>query len=320
MMLEAENRRLKDTLRSGKEPPDSNTALRKKIIKLSQRNFFLEWEKKDLSDKLQISLRLARETKEKAASEQEKRLREANHALTEKVRGLEDSLLKRRSAIDTRITETVKENGRLHQQLIVLKNGFDESREQRNFVEETARWTTEESPEVVEEFKTGLTGCKRELQELKAHRLRMQQLHSEVQQQIASEAGSARLIRTSSATLPPVLKSLNPSYLSRLGGTATSPPPSSPTSLVFPSPSSKMPSAPQVMYMYSTAMLVYYMYMYIHDCILCCMIHKVYYRTYMHVHVHVHCTCTCTCICMYNICIKLCILNIYIHVHVHIQN
>ena len=33
-MLEAENRHLKDTLCSGKEPPDSNPALRKKIIKL----------------------------------------------------------------------------------------------------------------------------------------------------------------------------------------------------------------------------------------------------------------------------------------------
>ena len=247
MMLEAENRRLKDTLRSGKEPPDSNPALRKKIIKLSQRNFFLEWEKKDLSDKLQISLRLSRETKEKAASEQEERLHEMNHALTEKVRGLEDSLLKRRSAIDTRISETVKENGRLHHQLIVLKDGFDESHRQRELVEETVRWATEDGPRVVGEIKTGLTGFEHELQEIKSRQKQMRELQSELQQQVDSELVNARgLTRTSSGSLPPVLKSLNPSYLSRLGGTtATSPPPSTPTPLPS-SPSSKPPTSPQV--------------------------------------------------------------------------
>ena len=249
-MLEAENRRLKDTLRSGKEPPDSNPALRKKIIKLSQRNFFLEWEKKDLSDKLQISLRLSRETKQKAANEQEKRLRETNQALLEKVRGLEDSLLKRRSAIDSRITETVKENGRLHQQLIVLKSEFDESGVQRAMVEESARWAGEEGLRVMNELKTSLTTFKLELQELETSQKRMRELQSELQQLVSAEfMGSRALTRTSSAsqqTLPPVLKSLNPSYLSRLAGsTATSSPPSSPAPLPS-SPCAKSPSTPQV--------------------------------------------------------------------------
>ena len=249
-MLEAENRRLKETLRSGKEPPDSNPALRKKIIKLSQRNFFLEWEKKTLSDKLQISLRVSRETKEKAANEQEKQLREMNHMLSEKVRGLEDSLLKRRLAIDSRITDTVKENGRLHHQIIVLKNGFDESRAQRAMVEESARWAAEEGPKVINELKTSLTTFKLEV--LEAHQKRMQALQAELQQLANTEAMGARtLTRTSSASqptpLPPVLKSLNPSYLSRLGGTgtSTSPPPLSPTPVPS-SPRTKSPSVPQV--------------------------------------------------------------------------
>ena len=244
-MLEAENRRLKDTLRSGKEPPDSNPALRKKIIKLSQRNFFLEWEKKDLSDKLQIALRVSRETKEKAASDQERKLREMNHALTEKVRGLEDSLLKRRSAIDTRITETVKENGRLHQQLIVLKNGFDESSGQRGLVEETARWVAGEGPRVLAELQTGLAGFKLELQALQSAQKRMRELQIELQHLVNSEAMAARtLMRTSSAALPPVLKGLNPSYLSRIDSTATSPPPSTPSTPIL-LPSSAKP--PQVL-------------------------------------------------------------------------
>jgi hypothetical protein len=244
-MLEAENRRLKDTLRSGKEPPDSNPALRKKIIKLSQRNFFLEWEKKDLSDKLQIALRVSRETKEKTASDQERKLCEMNHALTEKVRGLEDSLLKRRSAIDTRITETVKENGRLHQQLIVLKNGFDESSGQRGLVEETARWVAGEGPRVLAELQTGLAGFKLELQALQSAQKRMRELQIELQHLVNSEAMAARtLMRTSSAALPPVLKGLNPSYLSRIDSTATSPPPSTPSTPILLPSSAKPPQSP----------------------------------------------------------------------------
>ena len=242
MMLEAENRRLKDTLRSGKEPPDSNPALRKKIIKLSQRNFFLEWEKKDLSDKLQMHLRLARETKEKAASEQERRLREMNHTLTEKVRGLEDSLLKRRSAIDNRITETVKENGRLHQQLVVLKNGFDESCGQLRLVEETAKWVGGEGPQVLSELQASLVTFKQELQGLGMAQKRMRELHAELQHLVNSEAMAVRtLTRTSSVSLPPVLKGLNPSYLSRIDSTATSPPPSTPSTPLLSPSSAKQP-------------------------------------------------------------------------------
>ena len=244
-MLEAENRRLKDTLRSGKEPPDSNPALRKKIIKLSQRNFFLEWEKKDLSDKLQIALRLSRETK---ATEKETQLREMNQSLSEKVRGLEESLLKRRSAIDIRITETVKENGRLHQQLIALKNGFDESCRQRGMMEELIKWTADEGPRVVKDLQTSLMTFKLELQELESLQGRMRTLQDELPHiMMSSEVLSGRsLIRTSSASLPPVLKGLNPTYLSRLGGTATSPPPSTPTTPILSPSSSKLPSSPQV--------------------------------------------------------------------------
>lgn len=249
-MLEAENRRLKDTLRSGKEPPDSNPALRKKIIKLSQRNFFLEWEKKDLSDKLQISLRLSRETKEKAANEQEKQLREANNTLQEKVRALEDSLLKRRSAIDSRITETVKENGRLHQQLILLKSGFDDSGPQRAMIEDSAKWTREDGQHMINDLKTCLSTLKQEIQEFETRRKRIRALQSELQQLVSTEssAGGKPLIRTSSTpqpTLPPVLKSLNPSYLSRLAGSSTSPPPSASAPLPS-SPSAKSSSLPQV--------------------------------------------------------------------------
>lgn len=249
-MLEAENRRLKDTLRSGKEPPDSNPALRKKIIKLSQRNFFLEWEKKDLSDKLQISLRLSRETKEKAANEQEKQLREANNTLQEKVRALEDSLLKRRSAIDSRITETVKENGRLHQQLILLKNGFDESGPQRAMIEDSAKWAREEGQHMINDLKTCLSTLKQEIQEFETRRKRTRALQSELQQLVTTEtsAGGKPLIRTSSTpqpSLPPVLKSLNPSYLSRLAGSSTSPPPSASAPLPS-SPCAKSSSLPQV--------------------------------------------------------------------------
>ena len=294
MMLEAENRRLKETLRSGKEPPDSNPALRKKIIKLSQRNFFLEWEKKTLSDKLQIALRLSRETKEKASTEQEKQLREMNHTLAEKVRGLEDSLLKRRSAIDSRITDTVKENGRLHHQLIVLKSGFDESRAQHTMVEESARWAAGEGPKVINELKTGLTTFKLELEELEAQQKKMQALQTELQQLVNAEAVGARtLTRSSSASqpaLPPVLKSLNPSYLSRLGGTSTStsPPPLSPTPVPS-SPRTKSPSVPQVrctMCMYNV---------HVHVCTILRNVETLYMDMHVHVgfcsvdvHIHVH--------------------------------
>lgn len=238
MMLEAENRRLKDTLRSGKEPPNSNPALRKKIIKLSQRNFFLEWEKKDLSDKLQIALRLSRETKEKVASEQEKKLRETNQTLMEKVRGLEDSLLKRQSAMDTRISETVKENGRLHQQLIVLKNGFEESSGQRRLVEGTAKWMAVEGPRVLSELQSSLVSLKHELQGLQSAQKRVREYQLELHEVINAEAASRPLTRTSSGSLPPVLKSLNPSYLSRIDSSATTSPPSSTPSTPILSPSS----------------------------------------------------------------------------------
>ena len=254
-MLEAENRRLKDTLRSGKEPPDSNPALRKKIIKLSQKNFFLEWEKKQLSDKLQISLKVARETRERVTNEQAKRLQEENRTLQEKVRGLEDSLLKRTMATDSRIAETVKDNVRLHQRLVSLKSNFEEAGTQQEMIEESLRWAKEEGPRAVNELKTGLSSLKQELQNLESCQERMKTMHSELQHLMSSEASvwgskTLPLSRTSSASsqsLPPVLKSLNPSYLSLLhsGSPTTSPPPTV-TSPLPSSPRSKSPSVPQV--------------------------------------------------------------------------
>ena len=256
-MLEAENRRLKDTLRSGKEPPDSNPALRKKIIKLSQRNFFLEWKKRELSDRLQLSLRLAQETRDRGPSEQEKKLREENDALYEKVQGLEDCLLKRRTAIDSQVTETVKENGRLQQRLRTLKSSFEEGEAQRTAIEESVVWAQEEGPRALGELKASLAHFREELQGLVDGQERMKELQTELQRLISSESSLcnakslARASPSGSQTLPPVLKTLNPSYLTRLGGNcSSSPPPPSPSSTSTSptplSPQPRSPSSPQV--------------------------------------------------------------------------
>ena len=246
-MLEAENRRLKDSLRTGKEPPDSNAALRKKIIKLSQKNFFLVWEKKQLADKLQISLKVARETRDRVANDQARRLREENRSLVEKVRGLEESLLKRTMATDSRIAETVKENVRLHQRLVSLKSCFEEAAAQQALIKESLSWAREDGPRAVREIETSLTGFKRDLQELAAGQERLKAVHSELQQLMSSETVGKMLplSRTSSGSsqsLPPVLKSLNPSYLSQLH--SSSPPPISLSAIS--SPFSRSPSVPQV--------------------------------------------------------------------------
>ena len=119
--LEVENKRLREAARNSTDAIDATANLRKQVSEMSRKTFFLESEKKSLTEKvhsMQMSLKLAREMKDRTATDRMLKLQEQNQMLQERIRSLEGTLTTKLMAADQKIVSTVKENDKLRQRLL----------------------------------------------------------------------------------------------------------------------------------------------------------------------------------------------------------
>lgn len=238
--LDAENKRLKEAVRGGsKEAQEASASLRKQMSEISQKAFFLESDKKNLTDKvmmLQAALKVARELKDKAANERVQKMEKENLALQERLRALEETHMKKLMVADHKIVETVKENDKLRQKLLQIHSGVASEQKDgpvslSHSLQELSKSLRTETA-AVHSLRTGLTGSREELQQLELAHQRVMTLQTELQSllptQTSLEASPRPLgiSRTSSigSALPPVLTSLPREYVSRLQGRPKSPP------------------------------------------------------------------------------------------------
>ena len=226
VVLETENKRLKDAARSSKDALEANTALRKQVSEMSRKIFFLESGTKTLTDQvhtLQNSLKVAREMKERSTNERVKKLTEENQVLQDRVRDLEEDRTKKLMAADLKIVEAVKESDKLRQRLSSIRSSFEG--QQRSNVEDVARSLKTES-EVLHKMKASLSSSREDLKHLEANQQKILVLHSEIQQLLAGQTPhvasgrSATWSRGTSQVLPKVLQSLPPGYVSSLQGSS----------------------------------------------------------------------------------------------------
>ena len=226
--LEAENKHLKETSRNSKDMIDVTVSLRKQVTEMSRKTFFLESEKKQLSEKnhvLQNGLKVAREMKDRIATERVQKLHGENQNLQDRVRILEGNLTKKLMAADLKIAETMKENDKLRQKLGRITSVLDSHTEQASSLDVLAKQLRSEF-QLLQQMKTSLSASRSELEKLEASVDRAQAIHTDIQQMtsVQQESGRRSATPTRSAspvslTLPPVLKSLPPGYLSNLQGT-----------------------------------------------------------------------------------------------------
>ena len=224
VVLETENKRLKDAARSSKDALEANTALRKQVSEMSRKIFFLESGTKTLTDQvhtLQNSLKVAREMKDRSTNERVKKLTEENQVLQDRVRDLEEDRTKKLMAADLKIVEAVKENDKLRQRLSSIRSSFEG--QQRTNVEDIVR-SLKTGSEVLHKMKASLFSSREDLKPLEANQQKILALHAEIQQLLAGQTPhvasgrSATWSRGTSQTLPKVLQSLTPGYVSSLQG------------------------------------------------------------------------------------------------------
>ena len=226
VVLETENKHLKDAARSSKDALEASTALRKQVSEMSRKIFFLESGTKTLTDQvhtLQNSLKVAREMKDRSTNERVKKLTEENQVLQDRVRDLEEDRTKKLMAADLKIVEAVKENDKLRQRLSSIRSSFEG--QQRSNVEDIARSLKTES-ELLHKMKASLSSSREDLKHLEANQQKILALHSEIQQLLAGQTPhvasgrSATWSRGTSQALPKVLQSLPPGYVSSLQGSS----------------------------------------------------------------------------------------------------
>ena len=226
-LLEMENKHLKETARTGNDAAEASTSLRKQVTDLQRKTFFLESEKKDLSEKvllLQSSLKVARDVRDRTASERVQKIQNENLVLQERVRGLEENLTKKLMAADLRIVETVKENDKLKQKLFRIQGTASQQSSHGASLQALAKSLKEEI-EVLEKVKLSVSTSRDVLSQLDAGHQRLVSLQEEikhilsVEQSYESSKRSPILSRSLSSTgqnLPPVFNTLPPEYVSSL--------------------------------------------------------------------------------------------------------
>ena len=233
VVLEAENKRLKDAARSSKDALEANTALRKQVSEMSRKIFFLESGTKTLTDQvhtLQNLLKVAREMKDRSTNERGQKLTEENQVLQDRVRDLEEDRTKKLMAADLKIVEAVKENDKLRQRLSSIRSSFESQQAQRANIEDLTRSLKRET-ELLHKMKESLSSSREDLKHLEVNQRKVLALHSEIQQLLASQTPQVASGRSatwsrgavpgSSQTLPKVLQSLPPGYVSSLQGSSS---------------------------------------------------------------------------------------------------
>ena len=248
-LLEAENQRLKEAMKkatSGNPPPSASSLssldeeavanLRKRVTDMTRKTFFLESDKKNLTDKvktLTTSLKSAREAKEHATNERVQMLQDENKILRDRVQKLEGNLTRKLMAADSKILETVKENDRLRNKLQSIQSALSSEAVQRSEVEVFLSVLKSES-EVLQDLKTSLAASTGELDKLELGHQRIEGLQHEIQMSLSASSEEASDVvateTSSSATtsptgaggssrnFPAVFKSLPAAYISNLQG------------------------------------------------------------------------------------------------------
>ena len=231
--LETENQHLKDTITSSgthSSIDDETVAnLRKRVTDMTRRTFFLESDKKNLTEKvkgLTASLKSAREAKDHVTTDRVQGLSEENQELRDRVRKLEGDLTKKLMAADARIVETIKENDKLRHMLLTVQSAVVESEEVQSSASENFTSLLKTEGEVLQELKTGLASSSLELEKLEAEHQRIEDLQQQIQATLATEGvvtdeDAAEESVTSPSDgrgLPAVFKSLPAGYISNLQG------------------------------------------------------------------------------------------------------
>lgn len=240
--LELENKRLREAARNSTDAIDATASLRKQVSELSRKTFFLESEKKTLTEKvhsMQMSLKIPKESKDRTTCDRVLKLQEQNQSLQERIRTLEGMLTTKMMAADQKIVSTVKENDKLKQRLLQVREAMAFHQQQSTTLTALVESLKSES-EILTQMKANLESSRVEFEQLEAKQERVHALQSEIQQLLSSSSRSTtptlRAGVSGTHSLPPVLKSLPPGYLSSLQGRSTSPSDARPLS----------PSAPPV--------------------------------------------------------------------------
>ncbi len=240
-LLEAENQRLKESAMSAASTSSSSapslssldeeavTNLRKRVTEMTRKTFFLESDKKNLTDKvksLTTSLKSAREAKDHVTSERVQMLQDENKILRDRVHKLEGNLTRKLMAADSKIVETIKENNRLRTKLKSVQSALSADEGQRSEVETFLSVLRSESV-VLQDLKTSLAASTGELDKLEMGRQRIEGLQQEIQKTLSNpedlstsptflEESSSAISPTETRSIPAVFKSLPAGYISNL--------------------------------------------------------------------------------------------------------
>ena len=248
--LEVENKRLREAARNSTDAIDATASLRKQVSEMSRKTFFLESEKKSLTEKvhsMQTSLKITRDTKDRMATDQVLKLQEQNQALQERIRNLERMLTTKWMAAEQKIVSTVEENDKLRQRLLQVQETITSHQQQGTVLTSLIESLKSES-ELLAQMKDNLESSRAEFEQLETKQERVQALQTEIQQLLSSSGGRSATPTprigggggggvSSTSSLPPVLKSLPPGYLSSLQGSKRSASPSDSSRPLSPSSS-----------------------------------------------------------------------------------
>ncbi len=252
--MEAENQRLKENAKKSNPLPSSSASsslssslssldeeavanLRKRVTEMTRKTFFLESDKKNLTDKvksLTTSLKSSREAKDHVTSERVQMLQDENKILRDRVIKLEGNLTRKLMAADSKIVETVKENDQLRSKLQSIHTALASKEVQRSEVEVFLSVLKSES-EVLQDLKTSLTASTGELDKLELGQQRIEDLQQEIQISLSASEELSGMTESSITTttttsptggggggasrnFPAVFKSLPAGYISNLQG------------------------------------------------------------------------------------------------------
>lgn len=227
--LETENQHLKETITiSGAHSSLDDEAvanLRKRVADMTRRTFFLDSDKKNLTEKvrgLTASLKSAREAKDHVSTDRMQGLSRENQELRDRIRKLEGDLTKRLMAADARIVETIKENDKLRHMLLTVQSAVVESGEVQSSASENFTSLLKSEGEMLRDLKTGLASSSLELGKLEADHQKIEDLQHEMQLTLTTEGvvNDEKGVAPSGEGrgFPAVFKSLPAGYISNLQG------------------------------------------------------------------------------------------------------
>ena len=197
--------------------------LRKKVMEMTHKTFFLETDKHHLADKvktLSANLKLVRDSKSRLSNEHVQKLQAENSNLQDQVLKLEENLTTKLMAADSKILETVSENDRLQKILLQVQSALSSIVEEHKdgSLQATLDLLKSES-EILLELKSSLSASSSELQQMELSHQQIESLQQELQLTLSSQEPDSLPSRSTSSSssgsrnVPSVFKSLPVGYL-----------------------------------------------------------------------------------------------------------